>query len=413
VYRAASELTAPTGSAAVRASGTAKRKPVPLAFWLHSIVGLQLSLFLGFVCLTGTIATVSHEIEWLYKPQLRATAVVGDADWGAMWDVARAAHPSATLGGIGSFDRNDAEYFVKSVSATDARGEDFAIYVDPGTTRVTGHEYGRSFQDFMRALHYYLFAPGAIPMYVVTALGFVLILSLVTGLIAYKKFWRGFFRRPRWHRDTRTWIGDLHRLAGLWSLWFVAIIGLTSIWYFVEHAGLDLQTPEPIIAQPAPGATVAGDDINRWVAQARTQMPGLTITAVYLPYEPGNPVIVQGQWQAWLVRERTNAVFINPANDRVLGTRTAHQMHVSERIVHTADPLHFGTFGGLAIKLIWVAFGLLLSSMAASGAYISAKRTKLAIQSGVRLGVFDYLGAWKWPSVVTITAVPIISFWFW
>ena len=58
-------------------------------------------------------------------------------------------------------------------------------------------------------------------------------------------------------------------------------------------------------------------------------------------------------------------------------------------------------------------FGLLLTAMAASGAYIYAKRTKLAIQSGVALGALDYLGAWKWPSVAAITAVPVFSFWFW
>ncbi|NJS14031.1 MAG: PepSY domain-containing protein [Sphingopyxis sp.] len=292
-------------------------------------------------------------------------------------------------------------------------GEDFAIYVDPGTARVTGHEYGRSFQDFMRALHYYLFAPGAIPMYIVTSLGFVLILSLVTGLIAYKKFWRGFFRKPRWHRDRRTWFGDLHRLIGLWSLWFVAVIGLTSIWYFVEHAGLELNTAEPTIVATAGMPAVDGVQINRWVASAKRRMPGLAITGIALPYDVGGAVIVQGQWQAWLVRERTNAVFINPATNRITGTRVAHGMGVGERIVHTADPLHFGTFGGLATKLIWVAFGLALTAMAGSGAYIYAKRTKIALSSGVTIAFLDYLGAWKWPSVITIAGVPIISFWFW
>ncbi|NJS14030.1 MAG: PepSY domain-containing protein [Sphingopyxis sp.] len=66
---------------AMKATPEGRRKQVPLGFWLHSIFGLKLSLFLGFVCLTGTIATVSHEIEWLYKPQLRATAVTGHTDW--------------------------------------------------------------------------------------------------------------------------------------------------------------------------------------------------------------------------------------------------------------------------------------------------------------------------------------------
>lgn len=409
MYRDVSEPS--TGQLAPRV--TAAPKCVPLAYWLHSLFGLKLSLFLGFVCLTGTIATVSHEIEWLYKPEVRASTVVGETQWGTMWDAAQGAHPDAMLTGIGTFDRSDSSYFAKAISAVDAQGRDFTIYADPGALRITGHEYGRSFQDFMRGLHYYLFAPGSIPMYVVTSLGFVLIASLVTGLIAYKKFWRGFLRMPRWHRDARTWIGDLHRLAGLWSLWFVALIGLTSIWYFVEHAGLDLQTPEPVVAQPVTNLGVNGRDIDRWVGQARSAMPGLAITAIYLPYEPGNPVIVQGKWQAWLVRERTNAVFIDPATDRIIGRRVAHDMGVGERIVHTADPLHFGTFGGLKTKLIWAAFGLLLTGMAASGAYIYAKRTKIAIQSGVRLGMFDYLGVWKWPSLAAIILVPSISIWFW
>jgi uncharacterized iron-regulated membrane protein len=388
----------------------AKRQP--LAFWLHSVFGLYVSLFLAFVCLTGTIATVSHEIEWLYKPELRASEVRGEPDWGAMWAAAQAAHPDATLGGISSFDRNDASYFVKSVSATDAEGREFTIYVDPGNARVTGHEYGRSFQDFTRALHYYLFAPGAIPMYLVTSLGFVLILSLVSGLITYKKFWLGFWREPRWTRNPRTWMGDLHRLVGLWSLWFVATIGLTSIWYFVEHAGLDLETPTPVAKEGAAQRTT-GTDINQWVAVAQREMPGLAITAIYLPYEPGKPVTVQGQWRAWLVRERTNAVFIDPVTSAPIASRVGHQLSVGERIAHTADPLHFGTFGGLATKLLWVIFGVLLTGMAASGAYIYAKRTKQVIGAGIQLGWLDYLGRWKWPNVLLLTAVPVIGFIYW
>ncbi len=390
-----------------------RRKPAPLSFWLHSLFGLKLSVFLAFVCLTGTISTVSHEIEWLYKPELRATTVLRDTDWGAMWDAAQNAHPDAALSGIGSFDRNDEDYFVKSVSAVDAKGVDFTIYVDPGKNEVTGHEYGRSFQDFMRALHYTLFAPTAIPIYAVTALGFFLILALVTGLISYKKFWRGFFKPPRSNHGARTWFGDLHRLIGLWSLWFVALIGLTSVWYFVENAGIDLQTPEPSIEKLKDMPPVKGVLINRWVAIAKAEMPGLALTAVALPYEAGEPVIVQGQWQAWLVRERTNAVFIDPIQSRVIGTRIAHRIGIGERIVHTADPLHFGTFGGLITKLIWVVFGLCLTVMAGSGAYIFAKRTRIAITSSVGLGALDYLGVWKWPSLAAITLVPTVSFIFW
>lgn len=348
----------------------------PLAFFLHSLFGLKLSLFLGFVCLTGTIATVSHEIEWLIDAEVRASPVTGEEDWGAMWGAVRSAYPDAHIQGIYTYDRNNEPYFVRNASVQLSSGERIDVHVDPGTATVTGETRGLTFHAFMRALHYYLFAPGSIPFYVVASMGLVLLVSLVTGLLTYKKFWRGFWRRPRWERGVRTWMGDLHRLAGLWSLWFVAIIGVTCVWYIVEHAGLDLESAAPEVSmQTGLPAPPDGARIARWTEAARARMPGLAITGITLPYAPGEPVVVQGQWQAWLVRERTNAVFIDPSTDTIAGVRAAHEMGAGERLVHTADPLHFGNFGGLATKLVWVLFGLVLTGMAASGAIIFSRRT--------------------------------------
>jgi len=411
-------LDTPGGGGAPASAGrpavaAQRRKPRPVAFWLHNLFGLKLSLFLAFVCLTGTIATVAHEIEWLYKPEVRASAFTpGTEDWGALWAAAERAYPEATLTGIGSYDRSHSAYFAKSIAARDAAGEDFNIYVDPGTGRVTGHEYGRSLQDAMRALHYYLFIPGDVGFYLVTSLGFVLLGSLVTGLLVYKKFWRGFFRKPRLSRNLRTATGDLHRLGGLWSIWFVAIIALTSIYYFFEWSGLDWNSEPASVPESHFVETASAADIARWVQMARTAKPGLGITAIALPYEPGEPVVVQGHWKAVLVRERADAVFIDPVTNRIVGLRTAHEMGAGERIVHTVDPLHFGTFGGLATRLIWALFGLFLTGLAGTGACIYAKRTQAAAD-GDLLTVLDYLGAFKWPSVALVSLVPAIAFMFW
>ena len=396
------------------AAGPKRPKPRPVAFWLHNLFGLKLSLFLAFVCLTGTIATVAHEIEWLYKPAVRASSFTpGTEDWGVMWMAAQRAYPNATLTAIGSYDRSHAAYFAKSVSARDAAGTDFNIYVNPGNGRVTGHEYGRSLQDAMRGLHYYLFVPRDVGFYLVTSLGFVLLGSLVTGLIVYKKFWRGFFRMPRLGRNLRTLMGDLHRLGGLWSIWFVAIISLTSIYYFFEWSGLDWNSRTPRLPETHFAETASAADIARWTQLARAAKPGLAITAVALPYEPGEPVIVQGHWQAALVRERADAVFIDPLTGRIVGTRTAHRMSAGERIVHTVDPLHFGTFGGLATRLLWAIFGLVLTGLAASGAYIYAKRTRVVVRETGAFAFLDYLGLFKWPSLALITLVPAIAFLAW
>jgi uncharacterized iron-regulated membrane protein len=405
---------APPPAAGTTTPRAQRRKGRPLAFWLHNILGLKVSLFMAFVCLTGTIATVAHEIEWLYKPEVRATGYASGAeDWAAMWSAAQSAYPDATLTGIGSYDRTHVTHFAKSVGARDAAGEDFTIYVDPGTNRVTGHEYGRSLQDAMRALHYYLFVPGDVGFYLVTSLGFVLLASMITGLIVYKKFWRGFFTRPRLTRNLRTAMGDLHRLAGLWSLWFVAVIALTSVYYFFEWKWLDWERETPQVAVPQPFSAATSAQIERWVDLARTAKPGFRITAIHLPYGETEPAVVQGHWQAALVRERADAVYIDPARDRVIGLRSAHEMSVTERTVHTVDPLHFGTFGGLTTKLLWAVFGLILTGMAVSGAIIYAVRTRKALAELSPRGALDFLGRWKWPNLLLVSAVPAIAFVYW
>lgn len=352
----------------------------PLAFLLHSLFGLKLSLLLGFVCLTGTIATVSHEIEWLAQPEVRGASDGRTDDYAGMWALVRDRHPEAYIQSLGTYDRADSTYFVRQADIVLPDGTTRRLYIDPSRMIVTGEGSGHSLHSIMRGLHYYLLLPTEWPFYLVTGLGFVMILSLVTGLLTYKKFWRGFLRLPRWNRSTRTWSGDLHRLIGLWSLWFVAVIGLTSIWYLVERAAPSLETPAPQAQTRHFLPTPAPDRVARWVEATRRRFPGISITFIQTPYGEDDPVVVQGQWRAWLVRERTNALFIDPATDRVIGERVAGGLGAAERWVHTADPLHFGNFGGLATKLIWVLFGLLLTGLCATGIVIFGKRTAHAAQ---------------------------------
>jgi uncharacterized iron-regulated membrane protein len=386
--------------ASVFTSATAK--PRPLAYRLHSLFGLKLSLLLAFICLTGTVATVSHEIEWLLHPQVRASE--GTARWGKMWEAAQDAHPEGWVRGIGPYDRSDAGYFAKAASVALPDGQEITVLIDPGTGNVTGEQVGVTFHSFMRGLHYYLFTPGDWGFYLVTALGFALLGSLISGLIVYKRFWKGLWRRPRLHRDARTWLGDLHRLGAVWAIPFTLIIAATSIWYLLERDLVTWEPPapraEPLRERPSQAA------VDRWVATAEAAMPRLRVTGISLPWSDGEPVVVQGQWRAWLVRERTNAAFIDPVSGKLLGLRVAGQLPASERWVHTADPLHFGNFAGLGTKLLWVVFGLALTGLAATGALIHGKRLARPVQSSAMQSWRTSLGFALLPSMILIFVVP-------
>ena len=49
-----------------------QRLPDRLLFRLLGWIGLNLGLLLFFVCFSGTVATLSHEIDWLLNPAIRA-----------------------------------------------------------------------------------------------------------------------------------------------------------------------------------------------------------------------------------------------------------------------------------------------------------------------------------------------------
>ncbi|MFW5660840.1 MAG: PepSY-associated TM helix domain-containing protein [Oceanicaulis sp.] len=351
-----------------------------MIWWrLHQWAGLQMSLFLAFVFLTGTLAVFSYEMDWMARPAMWAapTAEEERVDWGVVGDAAAAHAPGADVLNVYAPLHPAATFDVVM------GGEDgpFHVYVHPRTGEVTGTGPWPGFQRFLRNAHRHLMLPVPIGVTLVSLAAVLLTVSLVTSFWVYKKWWRGFFRLPK-GRTARAYIGDLHRFGGLWSLWFVALMILTSFWYLVEQWGGAAPSANP--ARPAapavlveaeePAASV-GAAVDRAVAQLRAERPDYRIAAVYWPRGEDGLVQVQGfSDRAILVRPRANTVYVDPATGAILGDVDPSRLSVHTRIAEAADPLHFGTFGGYWTKTIWFLFGAVLSALAITGVVIYALR---------------------------------------
>jgi uncharacterized iron-regulated membrane protein len=391
----------------------------PLAFLIHSLLGLKLSLFTLFVCLTGSLAVVSDELEWLYRAEWRASATDRVASWQAQYEAARRAFPKDD---IGFAVAGEEPYLATQFIATDPAGETRRIHVDPATARVLGSSAWISLPSILRALHYHLFVPDDWGFYAVTALGFLLMGALVSGLIVYKRFWQGFFRLPRRNRGARVYWGDLHRLVGVWSMWFVFLIAGTSLWYMAERvldrAGIDLEESQRSIGESDLDALgpvqPAHLPLDQLIAIAKSALPSLEVREIWFPARPTEPIWIRGQAKAWLVRDRTNGVQINPYTGAVIAVHDAVSMPATERWVHTADPLHFGDFGGLVSKLLWVGFGVAMCASAASGAMIYIRRTLRATAALRSAGMLmlggAFMGRWRWANLLAVTAVPAAAY---
>ena len=337
-------------------------------WWVvHSWIGLKLSIFLTFILATGTLAVFAHEIDWLITPAMRvAPRAEPVASWGAWAAAAARAAPDARLQTL--YAPID-PWFTVEAWIDDGKGAPERIYVDPWTAQVTGRHGWANVHRFLRQVHRHLMLPTKIGIPLVCSLALLLAVSLVSGVVTYKKWWRGFFRMPR-GGDGRRLTGDLYRLIGLWSLWFVALIALTGIWCLVETLGGNAAVPK--LPEVAASPISTGEQLDRLVATAQRTDPSLDIREIR--FMPDNGVILLGQSSAWLVRDRANAVAIDPASGRVVAQLDGRQLDVHQRISEMADPLHFGTFGGIWTKSLWFLFGAALTAMAVTGTMIYAMR---------------------------------------
>ena len=369
---------------------------------VHQWVGLKLSILLGFVFLTGAIAVFSHEIDWLLRPALRVdpTTVQGPLAWPAAARNVAALDPTAKILLLEApVDRG----FAMTATIQKPDGRRGFVYLHPSTGAVRGEGAWVGAQRILRNMHRHLNLPTPIGVPIVSSLSVLLLISLATSFVVYKKWWRGFLRPVRW-RDARTAMGDLHRLAGLWSLWFVALIGATGLWYLAESTVAK--------APPAPRAKVAAvkldarslaDRLEPSLAAAQAAYPGLRLQRIVFPAGKLGAFQFQGQHKALLVRERANTAWTSAATGQVVLLTDGRDLNVHQRISEMADPLHFGTFGGVWTKLVWFVFGMALTGLAVSGVAVYALRlSREAGASAAWASAWRGMGPWRWPALAGI-----------
>lgn len=343
-------------------------------YFFHGWVGFNLSLVLGLICLTGALATVGDEIDWLLNPALRVSSSDGPVNWVKIHERVMATYPDRAIrmmtAPVGSA-------FASAVSTVLPNQVRRLVYVHPTTGDIQGERSALTAKRFLRDFHTGLFLPGDVGYIVVPIFGFILLGSLVTGLMTYKQWWQGWWRLRR-EKGRRVIWADLHKLIGLWSVWFLLTIGITGSWYFIELFGAGIETKEPPVMQVvlkdlglAPPERLS---LSTLVFTVQQKFPELEIRRIWPASSPTDVWRFRGQTEAWLVRDRSNTIHLTPYSGVVSLIQRTNDTSALHRWTDMADPLHFGDFGGFVSKLIWCVFGLGLSGLLGTGAYLRVTR---------------------------------------
>lgn len=374
-----------------------KKSRSKIWFLVHSWLALPIWFFVLIVCVTGTLAVVSQEIVWLANPDVRASKPSDDARPLSYDQVVAAIKRAEPTTRIETIVTPDESHFALSVDVSYPDGRNVTVYVNPYTGVIQGVSPAFDFKAFTRALHGWWLVPFtngySWGWYLVSLLGLPMLASLITGLVVYKKFWKGFLKPTlRIRHGARIFWGDLHRLSGIWSIWFIAVISITGIWFLIRailgdnQISISSEPIVPVIAREQVPNSADGNPppmigLDQAISTATSRIPGFDISFVSLPSNAYSHLYVGGRGWYPLMYQTAN---INPYTGTLDTAHLLGDRNALEFVTESMRPLHTGDFGGIWVKLIWFFFGLVLSMMVLSGLLIWTKRTALATANALK-----------------------------
>lgn len=203
--------------------------------------------------------------------------------------------------------------------------------------------------------------------------GLSLVLLAITGLLIW---WPG---RGRWTRLTRidvraswkriNW--DLHHSIGFWAWTGFVLISFTGVYFtWPQSFRSAISSVAPLSAPPKPvRITPQGDrlPIANLLQTAAARLPELRTVAVEVPANPRDPlrVIKHGDGPR---RYRTQStILIDPYRGDILRVDDARARTTGDVLLSWVPTLHAGSFGGLPVKIIYAALGLVFPLLFVTG----------------------------------------------
>ena len=353
----------------------------------HSALGIAFAALIYIVCLTGTLAVFLHELQRWEQPDapLAATPLSAEA-------------AAKTL---------DAAY--KKAVELNAAHDVFIMGPGPVQSRVLAHihdhdsgveadwiangdgelvvENDAPWSEFVGNLHMNLHLPRTFGLFLVGLTGVALLSSLVSGLLSHPRLFKDAFAL-RWGGSYRLQEADLHNRLGVWGLPFHvvvsttgALLGLSTLIVGVlalaaydgdsEKAFATILGPhasEDETAAPLP-------DLAAMIRTIQAQKPEAEFISVNMQHIGKAGQIVHLGMRTPGHLAMANSYYFD-GTGKALGDGGLEEGSIGQQILGALQPLHFGWFGGFAVKVIYGVLGLAITIVTHSGVAIWLARRR-------------------------------------
>jgi uncharacterized iron-regulated membrane protein len=341
----------------------------------HSVLGLAFGALIYLVCVSGTLAVFTDLFEAWEHPSPYAIRALAPAQVDRALDDA--------LRDVGGATKAPALYAVLpttdlprlTVSALGAEPERRWTLDGRGVLGETRPGWA----SFIVDLHSSLTLPALWGGSLVGLAGVALLALILTGVLAHPRIFKDAFAfRPLRSRRLRE--TDLHNRLGVWGLPFHLTISLTGAFFGLSTlvlmgvSAIAYQGDAGRAVSPLSGPTLPED-------QAPTPLPKLAPMLAQLGPHEADPTFVyierpgtRGQKIAIELPARRRLArgerYYFDGTGKLLGSGGFVAGSIGPQLYAAASALHFGTYGGLPVRLAYGLLGMALSTIAAGGVTI-------------------------------------------
>ena len=334
--------------------------------WVHKWSSLVCTVFMLLLCLTGLPLIFHHEIGHLLgtevePPEMPAGTPRADLDRVLAAAQARAPGmlPQFLVGEID----DDRFWFVTfGRTITDDETQKTVIVDSRSAAVLAEPNFDEGFMHWMFHLHVDLFAglPGTLFL---GFMGLLLVVAIVSGVVLYAPFMRKLaFGTLRREVAPRTRWLDLHNLLGIVTLVWGFVVGFTRVINTLGEPVIGLWRTDqmaemvaPYAGKPAPGRPGL---LQAAVAAAEALEPQMKLRFVAYPgtyYTSAHHYGVFMRGDAPLTARLFKPVLVDAQTAEVTDRRDM-PWYVTALLV--SQPLHFGDYGGMPLKIVWALLDL-------------------------------------------------------
>ena len=353
--------------------------------FIHTWTSLICTVFLLMLALTGLPLIFHHEIDHLLgdSPQLRAMpADTPHLDLQQLVRAAEAHRPGEVMQYFG-WDEDDPNGVVtimaKTAGTEPNSSHTFMLDARTGEAVAMPSANGGLMMVMLR-LHVDLFAglPGKL---LLAFMGLLFVLAIISGCVLYLPFMRRTqFASVRHDKSTRLRWLDLHNLIGVVTLTWALVVGVTGVISACADLIIAAWRNDSLSAMIAPyrdaPALTQLAPASRLLDIAAQAAPGMRPDFIAFPgtrFSSEHHYAVFMKGSSHLTSHLLTPVLIDAATLQV--TAVAERPWYMDAM-GMSQPLHFGDYGGMPMKVLWAALDGLTIIVLGSGVYLWLERRR-------------------------------------